>query len=106
MIYHSLRKRIHPCNMESRYHIDLKFFQNSLYIIKSHKTHLSIASNINTNLQPYSFASLKAVITILNPFPAVPHESVLYFSVTKLVKVKRIPSSPIVAGVSEHDIFA
>ena len=59
-----------------------------------------------TYLQPYSSASLKAVITISNPFSPVPHESVWYLSVTKLVIVKIIPLFPTEAGVSEQDIFA
>ena len=62
---------------------------------------------------PASSTSLKAVITMLNPFPEVPHESVTYLSVTKLVNVKRIPFSlflkrisDILEGVSVQEMLA
>ena len=68
---------------------------------------MTINTIINiTDLQPNFSASLKAVITILNPFPAVPHESVTYLSVTKLVDVLSMPFSPMLEGVSEHDMLA
>ena len=87
--------------------IEQQYFQFVLFIsllkslIELRKHFIKI-----TYLQPYSSASLKAVITISNPFSPVPHESVWYLSVTKLVIVKIIPLFPTEAGVSEQDIFA
>ena len=75
-------------------------------IMSSHKIGLKNDFVKITYLHPYSSASLKAVITISNPFSPVPHESVWYLSVTKLVNVKIMPLVPTDAGVSEQDIFA
>lgn len=40
----------------------------------------------------YSLGSLTAVMTNLNPFVSVPHPSVTYFKVTKLVRVNMAPT--------------
>ena len=42
----------------------------------------------------------------LKPWASVPHESVRYLRVTKLVRVKRTPSVPKVCIVFSHDKFA
>ena len=50
--------------------------------------------------------TLKAVMISLKPWISVPHESVLYLRVTKLVRVKRTPSVPKVWIVFSHDKLA
>merc|ERR1719264_1771044 len=57
-------------------------------------------------LHPLFSASLKAVMISLKPCASVPHESVLYLRVRKLVRVKRTPSVPKVWMVFSHDKFA
>ena len=90
--------------------IEQQYFQFVLFIslLCTEKSLIELRKHFIkiTYLQPYSSASLKAVITISNPFSPVPHESVWYLSVTKLVIVKIIPLFPTEAGVSEQDIFA